>query len=667
MRSRISKIMKAVVLFAMASAIASPVHGQLGGRDVFHRDELLDLGVYRPADIFELMPSWSSWSIDGFTHRASASGKSNYTQERWALFVDGRRVERSLLGVIDLNMLPVSIQMIDSVEVFNVPTTISGQYVGDGAIHIHTHREVDGFDAGVNVYTGNEINDPGPFLYKDRSLSNIDRVGPDYGGFLQGGGGGFYATVTANYREHHATDSHISHRTRVLHDNNNHSPRKLLYTPSLRVGFNSESSQTDITVSRSTMQDIAFVPSYGAEIPMRQTIHSVSYNGSYSIGDAAKLMASVVATEDFAHGRDNFLAWDPNIKSDILRARAALGFTANNVLWSVGAGLDLFRVRPGNYTLISDQYRVYKAYATADLPRPDGTDQVTAEVGHVAGAILPKVALSIRRTHINASASFSRNSVYESHSLLYWMHMGYDAFSSLSANPSNFDDIKANTVATADLSINLLNDESVKLSAFGGFRYSQNDWATIQDFTFIPGPNRFQGDIRIVPDLGGSHVDIGLRGEHNGEGGFGHFVQGAVRTVTHGGDIFREIMREMPRYNLSYRVRYTALPGFTMAGMFNLHSATEWRSFYSTSREGTPFYGGPVVPTQMKLSLSARKTILDGRVYTSFKIDNVLNRSLQDWPAGEVRDMTFHIAVGAALKGRSTLRYSEDPFARPLF
>jgi hypothetical protein len=415
------------------------------------------------------------------------------------------------------------------------------------------------------------------------------------------------------------------------------------------------------------MQDIAFIHSYGAEIPMRQTVHSASFNGSYAIGDAARLNASLVATEDFAHGRDNFLAWDPNIKSDILRARTALGFSSNSVIWNIGAGLDLFRVRPGNYTLISDQYRVYRAYATADLPRPNGNDQLAVEVGHVAGALLPKVALSIRRTHIDASASFGRNSVYESHSLLYWMHMGYDAFASLSPNPSNFSDIMVNTTATADLSINLLDDSSVKLSAFGGFRYSQNDWATIQDFNFIPGPNRFQGDIRIVPDLGGSHLDIGLRAEHHGDGGFDHFVQGGVRTVTHGGDTFREIMREMPRYNLSYRIRYVALPGFTMAGAFHLHSATEWRSFYSVAKEGTPFYGGPVVPTQIRFNLSARKTILDGRVWTSLKVDNALNRSLQDWPAGEVRDMTFHIAVGASLKGRSTLRYSEDPFARPLY
>jgi hypothetical protein len=645
----------------------TPTLAQTNGRTVYHRDALLDFGVYRPADLFELVPGWNSWSVDGFSHHVSASGLSNYSQERWVLFVDHRRIERGLLGLLDLNMLPIAVQQIDSVEVFSVPTVIAGQWVGHGAIHIYTMRDKDGIDLGGSLYTGNEINDPGPFLYTDYRTANIDRVGPDGNGYLHLASNGFYVAASALYREHHSTDEHIGYRTRVNHDNNNHSPRKLLFTPMVRAGYLGKKADVDFVVTQSTLNDFAYIPGFGAELPMRQTYSSVSAQSSFNLGSHMRLLAGVTATEDFHHGRDNLLAWDPNIKNDALRARTGLHFALATWSLEVGGGADLFRARPFFDVLISDQYRTYRGYANASYTSHSAQTRLATEVTTVAGSILPKINLNHNRNLLSLHASYSLNSILEQQSFWYWMQMGYMGFSSLTPNLVGFDQINLSSMVTADLDLKLHNSERVGVTIHAGLRHTQNDWAAISTITYMTDEIRFKDDLRIVSDLGGLSTTAGVHTRLRTNRTIEHELWGGVQSALRGGDTYRALSREVPRFRGYYGVRYLGVPGFTMAGRFSIQSPTEWSGFYNTSREGTPFFDGPVVPTQLKLNVYARKTILNERAWAALKFENILNRSLQEWPAGEVRDMTFHLAIGASLKKGSGLRNSSQPFERPLY
>jgi len=648
-------------------ATSSTGFAQGVGRTVYDRNMLLDFGVYRPADLLELLPSWNSWSVDGFSNHASANGLSNYTQERWVLFVDNRRIERNLLGILDLNILPLAVDQIDSIEVFSVPTMVAGQWAGQGAVHIFTNRSSDGIDIGGSLYTGNEINDPGPFLYTDYRTQNIDRVGPDGNGFLHLASGGFYVAASALYREHHSTDEHIGYRTKEHHDNNNHSPRKLLFAPMVRAGFLGKKTDMDLVMTQSTFNDFAFIPGFGAELPMRQTYSSLSAQGSFDLGNKMKLTAGVTATEDFHHGRDNLLAWDPNIKADALRARTGLHFEMADWSLEVGGGADIFRARPFVDVLSSDQYRVYRGYANSTHTSLHAHTRLAAEVSRVAGSILPKIQLHHRRNLVSLHASLSRNSIFEQQSLWYWMKLGYTGFSSLAPNMTGFDQIGVNVTATADLELDIVSSPSFRLTANAGVRHTKDDWATISSYIYLPSEVRFKDDLQLISDLGGTMAVSGVHGRISTIRGFEHEFYGGVQSAVQGGQTYKNLSRETPKIRSFYGIRYLGVPGFTLSGRLNLHSSTEWSGFYNTSREDTPFFSGPVVPTQLKVNLFARKTILNERAWAALKFENVMNRSLQDWPAGEVRDMTFHIAIGASLKNGSRSRYSDNPFERPLY
>lgn len=636
---------------------------------VLDRQYLIDMGVNRPADILELIDGWSSYSIDGFTRKASPNGYDGYGKQRWMLFVDGRRVETGALEVINLNILPISIQDIDSVEVFNTPVSINGTFADKGAIHIHTQKVESGIDLGGSIYTGNEVNDPGPFLYTEFATPNIDRIGTDGSGFLRFGSNGFYAGVSVNYREHHATDSHISYRTRNLHDNNNHSPRVMVNAGSIRFGKTTDNQSTDISLSRSKNSDFPYIAQHGAEIPMRQEYTSVSYRGSYKLNSSFGISLSASYTEDHILDRFNYRGWFPDLKQDYIRGNAAFNFTAGNWLTTMGGGVDYLLARPNVDVLISDRYRVYRGFINTGRSSTSGSIRTSVDVSSVAGLILPKIAFKSSRRfdagRFDFNLAYTTRSIYEEHSLYYWMHMGYSDFVRLGPNPTNFDDIEKSTQISADVALGFDLSPSVNLTFITGFRNDRGSWLPIQDVDYIADEVRFAGDIRLVPDIGGNRVLAGFRiNQKNTK--LTQEVGYTLKTQVTGGDIFKETGREIPLHTAFYRIRYTPFHSFNLSASFRYNSATEWRMFY-TNTAGTIYYNSPVVPNQFQLGLYARKSILDDRLYVAIGVENALNRALQEWPAGEVSDMTFHISAGVALKGSNRIRYSQNPFERPLY
>jgi hypothetical protein len=243
--------------------------------------------------------------------------------------------------------------------------------------------------------------------------------------------------------------------------------------------------------------------------------------------------------------------------------------------------------------------------------------------------------------------------------------MGYSDFVRLGPNPTNFDDIEKSTQISADVALGFDLSPSVNLTFIAGFRNDRGSWLPIQDVDYNADEVRFEGDIRLVPDIGGNRALAGFRLNQSStkltqEAGY------TLKAQVSGGDMFKETGREIPLHTAFYRIRYTPFHSFNLSARFRYNSATEWRMFY-TNTSGTPYYNSPVVPNQLQLGLYARKSIFDDRLYVAIGVENALNRALQEWPAGEVSDMTFHISAGVALKGSNRIRYSQNPFERPLY
>src|SRR5690606_13024983 len=96
-----------------------------------------------------------------------------------------------------------------------------------------------------------------------------------------------------------------------------------------------------------------------------------------------------------------------------------------------------------------------------------GYVKTSVDVSTVAGLILPKLAFQSSRRfnsgHVDVNLAYTTRSIYEEHSLYYWMHMGYSDFASLSPNPTNFDDIEKSTQISADIALGFDLSQAVRL------------------------------------------------------------------------------------------------------------------------------------------------------------------------------------------------------------
>ena len=93
--------------------------------------------------------------------------------------LDGQRIDMKLFDMNNLNLLPVALDFVDSVEIVSLPRIHNGEFTNRGLIHIHTRRPTNGFFFRGSVIGGNETGDPGPYRYTGYYSPNVDAIGPD--------------------------------------------------------------------------------------------------------------------------------------------------------------------------------------------------------------------------------------------------------------------------------------------------------------------------------------------------------------------------------------------------------------------------------------------------------------------------------------------------------
>lgn len=218
--------MKAVLLFlllllptrAFAQALPDPApdpHVPL--RQVLSGSLLVQAGLHRPGDVLRLVDGWSFFSMDGFHTDPRLVGLDPGAGARWSIWIDGQPAGLDLLGVQDLNLLPLDVLEIDSVEVMRGPFVYRGHFIPDGLLHFHTKRPAAaGTRAAGSLWWGNTAGDPGPFRYMRDGLENVDQLGPDLAAAfgLQRRGAGILAAAAV--RSHMPTQAAIRRRIQVF-------------------------------------------------------------------------------------------------------------------------------------------------------------------------------------------------------------------------------------------------------------------------------------------------------------------------------------------------------------------------------------------------------------------------------------------------------------------
>lgn len=639
-------IMLVTVLFLVVLGNGALAQDAFKRRQVLDSKTLSSSGLVRLGDLFKELPLWNSFSSDGFTHFANNSFSGvDYSRQTWYLFVDGRVLDPGLLGFNDLNTLPFTTNDLDSIEIFHQASMIEGIWAGNGAIHLHTKKS-SGVQISSELYLGNEVNDPGPFIYTELEPVNIDRIGPDFSTSIRLGSGDFYSNIHLSFKEHHATDRQISYRTRALHDLNNRAPRKILQSTALRMGYQTRQALVEWGVNASVYDDFPYLLTYGAEIPMTEHHTSIYVRGRYALRSGFAGFVNITRNEDHLKNRFNYLYWDPAIKGSVLRIRTGLEIKEGKGTYQIGLGEDYYAARVWTGTLNNPDYSGRHLFISAQQGLGAHFFSIQSSLNNIEGSVLPKIAFHWSLFDTELNISYNKQSKLEQAPIWYWMDEGYNDFERLGPNIDGFQDISPSEFYSAMLSQGFKLGSSTKGRLLLGLRSQRNDWSIIKDYQYVSGMTRFLGDLDLQTKITGTRRFAGIN-VHQKIGDLSHELSYVHMLGQYKSDkSYESITNQQPRSSLLYSLHYDVSPGFRFGSLINVHSATRWDMFQSLDPRLTPKYEGITIPAQVQWDLFAKKTFFNQRLWSSMRLENILDRALQEWPIGEIQQMTFHIGLG---------------------
>lgn len=307
-------------LACCAIAAFRPVRAQTASRVVITQAEIEAAGWQRINEILDVAPGWRLTSAEGFTYTPSpdglpAAGASGPAATLPTVIVDGARVPVSLLGVQELEFVPVLLAQVDSVVFSSEPQIVAGRLEMRGVIRFYTRRPPRGVSAKGEFQVGDVANKPGLYWYTPLNPPNREHIGPFEHLLIGVGGTRVGLDVGVRYATLNTTDSLIQHRTKLPGGAGVNQIN--LPAPVAHLDISGLGGHHSVDATRAHYSGLFFIPAFGHEQSLRMNattvnaagdVHAVGgfglqYAGGYTNDDVAPLPSSYPIT--VVHRRSN--------------------------------------------------------------------------------------------------------------------------------------------------------------------------------------------------------------------------------------------------------------------------------------------------------------------------------------------------------------------------
>ena len=619
---------------------------------ILTRDALFEAGVTRLSELFDVLEDGTALSREGFTYDASLAALSAPQQSAYTVLLNGQPVDVRLLGLPQLNALPVHIDQLAYAEVQSTPQVAAGTFAPGGTIHLHTQPPQRGLRGRLAAAAGNETGDPGPYRYTRFASLNVDRIGPTYLAEASYGMPGGYARFSVTGVNQYANDLRIRPRFALFSDLSGGPAAFASLAPRLTAGLTGPLGQHTVDVSYAHVADYPFAEPLGAEVPAVRTHARAALRGTLTPGaprglryrlSAERLAFSPAANNPadlrFDWGQDRLrgaVAWyDDALHLAGRPAQATLGLSA-----------DAYRSRTG-VSLADPSLLAARLYGTARLqPALRWQQQFGFAAGLTEGAA-DLGATATTRVHPGAAhtlalaLSAARQPFAASNSPWHWSAEGY-AFPGTPAEalrlPRTFTPART---LTADLGWTFRPADGLTLRTRGSARTFRG--ATLARTTY--GPDEAVVT-RVATDLRG-HT---YRAEASAEWRVPFLRQRltyAFQSFTTEDGAFAAAWRPAPRFLARYTARFAPNERFSVQARLTYRGATTWPQYGTGAAPGGPYPAR--LPATWLLDLTAQKRFWGDHLRASLALRNLLDEPERSHAAGPVTRLALFVSVSAQL------------------
>ncbi len=657
--------------------------GALAQNEILTSETIESSGLTRLADILMLVDDWSICTTDGFTWQASPNGLFPFEGQTWQVMLDGQRIDLKLFDVNNLNLLPVALDFVDSVEIVSLPRNYNGEFIGRGLIHIHTRRPANGFFFRGSVIGGNETGDPGPYRYTGDYSPNVDAIGPDASLSFGFGSKDRYIRANIASKVHFFRDAAMFKRNEEIlrvpaetgpssgtiaegdHECSSFIGR--LGFDDLRPGMRQISSllagglelfggKHELLAGYSdASRYFLFFKPFGREIPVDHRFGHAGITGCFPVSSKAhvvyRLKYSVNRLDEHPNALDVDFDWQThNLSSGIEGHFGEYSRTA-----IVGARLDRVALHT-NYHLTNSSYNAIHSYGVLsfksfDTVRHDCGISVVFSGGREAlKAFLSNDWRINSGNSLKTHLSFSHRLQEEDNSLWYWAGRGYGLLNDFNIDYTAPGNIDKATQLTADATWQTNASHHLKIETTFSYRFFKDLHLEKYIFELDSLHCSFVSPVRLCTGADGHYVKGRLSAQHRITHRLSHRLFYSYQTEVAGDAAFKDTWKAVPRHKVSYRFTYAPVMNFRIWGMLSYLSSSMWTDYLNidgascVSNRFSVTYQSTVRSSTV-LDLQIQKWLWQRKIRGDFLCRNVWNEDFRYYPIGAAFDLSFYIQL----------------------
>ncbi len=628
--------------------------GSTPGAEVITREDIRNAGLVRLSELFRLSEKWYAYSIDGYRWDAQASGLSPASNPRWSLVIDGKPVDLGLMGIQSLDVAPIHMNEIACIELVSRPAVVAGAVRPFGTIHVTTYRPRLGLTFNAGVSAGNEINDPGPFLYTPQATANVDRIGPVGTGRIELRSDRRFARLSGKLDEFHATDLQMDLRAKELYDADS-KPRLNVQAVALTAGMDANWGTHSLLGGYSDTDDLIFLTALGLEVPSTRRFDYLGGGGTFRLGPAEMRYRGGYLSHDLVkrqNAADLEFDFRKRLYSGALESRIRSGPVGVSAGWSI----DVTDVR--STQALSETKTLVTQVFGETTGSVGGLVEATLHAAWIQADERPAFAL-YHHLHvtpdpnhrIDLTASLSRRTTSMDETLWRWTRVGYglpdlplEDEEPASGSIEAFTSQPEPRLVTIDLEYAGRVADVFRYSIAGYYRRSLSEYLPVYDLAYNRRSSGLTAKTRIQSFVSGHYAGIsasvGLRLFRRLTQRVTYVAEGA----TAGDRAFEDVHARVPAQRIAYTVTYSPVDRFSLFARVRYHVGTVWQEYQSVAASSNGFYPAEL-PDALLVDFAATKRFWKDHVVANVSVRNVMNEPHRMHPIGAIFDMAFHFAV----------------------
>jgi len=633
------------VLCTISIFIQQSLAGDNYSKYTLNREMLQHAGLARLSDIFTLIDEWDYYSVEGYTWQGVSYSFEIYHDQNWIILVDGHRMDLKLFDITNINLLPISTDQIDSIEVYVLPQLTEDVFSEKGILHIHTRPIKDGVTLQGQFTAGNETGDPGPYRYTEFRSENVDRIAADDSYWLsyRGDGGyigaGYYAPV------YYATDPLIADRNRDIYPYGN--PVIKTYSYSFRAGITKIFSRPRINAVYTLIDDFYFFKPLGREIPTKNHFLSVGLIGEKDFGERMNIGYKLRYSRNALRKRENIYDMDFNWESERFYANLHGAYNLSKLTFKLGLAAEKTKITT-DYTLTQKMINDGIIYGSVRFDHESGSHlNIDTEFRfneHETGIKIAAANLwKLRKNQgIFVNIAYSQTMTNIENSLWFWSEKGYDFVREQGGDYTIEGILRPAKQWSMDLSWQ--RDEDILPSIRAGILYREflrKNWEE-QPFQYDFISKTVSGPVSIKTGQSGQMGNVYIKLNYGQLSLFEHHFYYRYAVTFGMSGLFDRIRNEIPENLFIYRIIFKPVENFSIWAMCKYISSTFWHDFQDIDHQSHGSYSARLSEIFL-IDLAINKWLWKRQIKVDIILRNLLDKKNIYYPIGASLDLRFYV------------------------